>query len=189
MDIEERSRFVLTAAKGLFVNGESTEQTVTAAARLADVLGLRAKLSWRWDELALQVDSANGALLRLEAAEPTGVEMDRVASVTRVIDELAAGDLKPEEARAEIETVSHARPAPTWLFAIAAAAGATALSVIFGDDNFPAAAVIAGSAGMGALLRRVLARVSENVFLQPFCAALLAGVVGAMAVRSQLSSS
>jgi uncharacterized membrane protein YjjP (DUF1212 family) len=97
MDIEERSRFVLTAAKGLFVNGESTEQTVTAAARLADVLGLRAKLSVRWDELALQVDSANGALLRLEAAEPTGVEMDRVASVMRVIDELAAGDLKPEE--------------------------------------------------------------------------------------------
>lgn len=189
MDIEERSRFVLTAAKGLFVNGESTEQTVTAAARLADVLGLRAKLSVRWDELALQVDSANGALLRLEAAEPTGVEMDRVASVTRVIDELAAGDLKPEEARAEIETVSHARPAPTWLFAIAAAAGATALSVIFGVDNFPAAAVIAGSAGMGALLRRVLARVSENVFLQPFCAALLAGVVGALAVRSQVSSS
>jgi uncharacterized membrane protein YjjP (DUF1212 family) len=189
MDIEERSRFVLTAAKALFVNGEATEQTVAAAARLADVLGLRAKLSVRWDELALQVDSANGALLRLEAAEPTGVEMDRVASVMRVIDELAAGDLKPEEARAEIETASHARPAPTWLFAIAAAAGATALSVIFGVDNFPAAAVIAGSAGMGALLRRVLARVSENVFLQPFCAALLAGVVGAMAVRSQLSSS
>jgi uncharacterized membrane protein YjjP (DUF1212 family) len=189
MDIEERSMFVLTAAKGLFVNGESTEQTVTAAARLADVLGLRAKLSVRWDELALQVDSANGALLRLEAAEPTGVEMDRVASVTRVIDELAAGDLKPEEARAEIETVSHARPAPPWLFAIAAAAGATALSVIFGVDNFPAAAVIAGSAGMGALLRTVLARVSENVFLQPFCAALLAGVVGALAVRSQVSSS
>nr|WP_079599794.1 threonine/serine exporter family protein [Bradyrhizobium erythrophlei] len=166
MDIEERSRFVLTAAKGLFVNGESTEQTVTAAARLADVLGLRAKLSVRWDELALQVDSANGALLRLEAAEPTGVEMDRVASVMRVIDELAAGDLKPEEARAEIETASHARPAPTWLFAIAAAAGATALSVIFGVDNFPAAAVIAGSAGMGACCAvswRALVRTSSCI--------------------------
>jgi uncharacterized membrane protein YjjP (DUF1212 family) len=189
MNIEERSAFVLTTAKGLFVNGQSTEQTVAAAARLADTLGLRAKLLARWSEVALQVDSAHGALGRLEGAEPTGVDMDRVASVMRVIDKLAAGLLKPEEARAEIETVSHARPAQTWLFAIAAAAGAAALSVIFGVDHFAAAALIAGSAGTGALLRRALARLSENVFLQPFCAALLAGVVGALAVRYQLSSS
>jgi uncharacterized membrane protein YjjB (DUF3815 family) len=34
-----------------------------------------------------------------------------------------------------------------------------------------------------------LAQYSENVFIQPFCAALLAGVIGALAVRYQLSSS
>jgi uncharacterized membrane protein YjjP (DUF1212 family) len=132
MNIEERSAFVLTAAKGLFVNGQSTEETVTAAARLADALGLRTKLLVSWGEVALEVDSAHGALIRLDGAEPTGVDMGRVASVMRVIDKLAAGHLKPEEAWAEIETVSHAHPAPTWLFAIAAAAGAVALSVIFG---------------------------------------------------------
>jgi uncharacterized membrane protein YjjP (DUF1212 family) len=130
MNIEERATFVLAAAKGLFVNSQSTEQTVSATARLADVLGLRTKLLVRWGEVALQVDGADGVLVRLEGAEPTGVDMDRLASVMRVIDKLAAGHLKPEEARAEIETVSHARPAPTWLFAIAAAAGAAALSVI-----------------------------------------------------------
>jgi hypothetical protein len=31
MNIEERSAFVLNTAKGLFVNGQSTEETVTAA--------------------------------------------------------------------------------------------------------------------------------------------------------------
>jgi uncharacterized membrane protein YjjP (DUF1212 family) len=189
MNIEERSAFVLTAAKGLFVNGQSTEETVTAAARLADVLGLRTKLLVSWGEVALEVDSAHDALVRLDGAEPTGVDMSRVASVMRVIDELAAGHLKPEEAWAEIETVSHAHPAPTWLFAIAAAAGAVALSVIFGVYHFAAVALIAGSAGMGALLRRGLARLSKNVFLQPFCAALLAGAVGALAARYQLISS
>ena len=189
MNIEERSAFVLTAAKGLFVNGQSTGETVTAAARLADVLGLRTKLLVGWGEVALEVDSAQGALVRLDRAEPTGVDMGRVASVMRVIDKLAAGHLKPEEAWAEIETVSHARPAPTWLFVIAAAAGAVALSVIFGVYHFAAAALIAGSAGMGALLRRGLARLSKNVFLQPFCAALLAGAVGAVAARYQLISS
>jgi uncharacterized membrane protein YjjB (DUF3815 family) len=34
-----------------------------------------------------------------------------------------------------------------------------------------------------------LAQYSANIFLQPFCAALLAGVIGALAVRFQLSSS
>ena len=120
MNIEERAAFVLAAAKGLFVNSQSTEQTVSATARLADVLGLRTKLLVRWGEVALQVDGTDGVLVRLEGAEPTGVNMDRVASVMRVIDKLAAGHLKPEEARAEIETVSYARPAPTGLFAIAA---------------------------------------------------------------------
>jgi uncharacterized membrane protein YjjP (DUF1212 family) len=189
MNIEERSSFVLTAAKRLFVNGQSTEETVTAAARLADALGLRTKLLVSWGEVALEADSAHGALVRLDGAEPTGVDMGRVASVMRVIDKLAAGHLKPEEAWAEIETVSHAHPAPTWLFAIAAAAGAVALSVIFGVYHFAAVALIAGSAGIGALLRRGLARLSKNVFLQPFCAALLAGAVGALAARYQLISS
>jgi len=45
------------------------------------------------------------------------------------------------------------------------------------------------SAGGGAILRRWLAQLSANYFLQPFCAALLAGVIGALAVRYDLSSS
>jgi uncharacterized membrane protein YjjP (DUF1212 family) len=41
MNIEERSAFVLTAAKALYVNGQSTGHTVEAAERLAHTLGLR----------------------------------------------------------------------------------------------------------------------------------------------------
>jgi uncharacterized membrane protein YjjB (DUF3815 family) len=61
--------------------------------------------------------------------------------------------------------------------------------VIFGVQHLPAAALIFVSAAAGAILRRGVARYSANVFLQPFCAALLAGVIGALAVRYQLSSS
>jgi uncharacterized membrane protein YjjB (DUF3815 family) len=39
------------------------------------------------------------------------------------------------------------------------------------------------------MLRRGLAHFSANVFLQPFSAALLAGIIGALAVRYRLSSS
>jgi uncharacterized membrane protein YjjB (DUF3815 family) len=61
--------------------------------------------------------------------------------------------------------------------------------VIFGVQHLPAAALIFVSAAAGAILRRGLAHYSANVFLQPFGAALLAGVIGALAVRYQLSSS
>jgi len=45
------------------------------------------------------------------------------------------------------------------------------------------------SAGAGAILRRALAQLSANAFIQPFCAAVLAGLIGALAVRYDLSSS
>ena len=77
MNVEERSAFVLTAAKALYVNGQSTGQTIAATERLADVLGLRTTLLLRWSEIVLQVDSAHGALIRLEGATPTGIDMNR----------------------------------------------------------------------------------------------------------------
>jgi uncharacterized membrane protein YjjB (DUF3815 family) len=64
-----------------------------------------------------------------------------------------------------------------------------ALAVLFGIQHLPAAALIGLSAAAGAVLRRSLAQYSSNVFVQPFCAALLAGLIGALAVRSELSSS
>jgi uncharacterized membrane protein YjjB (DUF3815 family) len=63
-----------------------------------------------------------------------------------------------------------------------------ALAIIFGVQHLSAAVLIFVSAGAGAILRRRLGHVSANAFLQPFCAALLAGIIGAVAVRFQLSS-
>jgi uncharacterized membrane protein YjjB (DUF3815 family) len=88
-----------------------------------------------------------------------------------------------------IGAISHAPPAPTWLFTLAAAAGAAALSVIFGVEHLAAVALIVVSAAAGAVLRRILAQYSTNPLGQPLCAALLAGIIGALAVRYELSSS
>src|SRR5271168_5556244 len=122
------------------------------------------------------------------AADPTGVDMDRVASIIRLIEDVGADRLAPAAAREALSAISQAPPAPTWLFTLAAAAGAVALAVIFGVQHLPAAALIFVSAGAGALLRRGLVQLSANVFLQPFSASLLAGVIGALAVRYNLSS-
>jgi uncharacterized membrane protein YjjP (DUF1212 family) len=184
---QKRSDLVLAFARVLHVNGESTDDTVAAGERLAGHLDLRARITPRWG--ALEIQSAEEGSLSVGAADPTGIEMDRVASALRAIDQVTAGRLAPPAAMEAIRAISHAPPAPTWLFTLAAAAGAAALSVIFGVQHPVAVALIAASAAIGAILRRAVARYSANPFLQPLSAALLAGMIGALAVRYQLSSS
>ena len=128
-------------------------------------------------------------LVSVAVADPTGVHMERVAEAMRAIDEVGAGRLAPLPATETIMAISHAPPAPTWLFTLAAAAGAAALSVIFGVQHPATVALILASAAAGAVLRRTLAEYSTNPLLQPLSAALLAGVIGALAVRYDLSSS
>ena len=180
------SDLVLAFTRVLHVNGESTDDTLAAADRLANHFGLRASILPRWGEL--QIESADEGLVSVAAADPTGIDMDRVASAVRAIDEFTAGRLAPAAAMETIRAIARAPPAPTWLFTLAAAAGAAALSVIFGVQHAPAVALIVASAAAGAVLRRTLARYSTNPLLQPLGAALLAGVIGALAVRNQLSS-
>jgi uncharacterized membrane protein YjjP (DUF1212 family) len=188
MTADERCNLVLTFARALFVNGQATDRTVAAAERLARALGLRADVTARWGELQLQSDSETTPF-RQVPADPAGVDMDRVVSTMRAIADVESGRLAPDAAIKAIGVISRAPPAPTWLFALAAAAGAVALSVIFGVGHFLPAVLIFVSAGAGAILRRALARWSGNYFIQPFGAAVLAGLIGALAVRYDLSSS
>jgi len=173
----------------LYVNGQATEQTVAAAEQLGRTLGLRAKVMPRWGELRLQSEDENASVIAEVAADPTGVDMARVASAARAIGEFSAGRLALPVATEAIAAISQAPPAPTWLFTLAAGAGAVGLAVIFGVEHPVPMALIFVSAAAGAILRRGVAELSANVFLQPFCAALVAGVIGALAVRYQLSSS
>jgi len=185
----ERADLILSFARVLHVNGESTDETIAAPERLGSKLGISAKVIPRWGELELEVGDLGTIPVAVGAADPTGVDMDRVASAWQAIDELSTGPLAPSEALKTINAISQTPPAPTWLFTLAAAAGAGALSVIFGVQHPAAVVLIIFSAGTGAVLRRFLARYSSNPLLQPFCAALLAGIIGALAVRYDLSSS
>jgi uncharacterized membrane protein YjjP (DUF1212 family) len=189
MTLEERSNLVLAFARALFVNGQATEQTVSAAERLGLALGLRAEIIPRWGELRLQLEDKGARLNSEVTADPAGVDMDRVAKAMQAIGEIEAGRLTPDAAMKAVGAISRAPPASTWLFTLAAAAGAVALSVIFGVEHVLPALLIFVSAAAGAMLRRGLAQLSGNIFIQPFCAALLAGLIGALAVRCELSSS
>jgi uncharacterized membrane protein YjjP (DUF1212 family) len=122
------------------------------------------------------------------AADPSGVDMGRVASLGRLIERVNASRVAPARAPQEIAAISGAASLPTWLFALAAGAGALSLAMIFGLHHVDAAALIFTSAGVGGIVRRRLAKYSANPYLQPLAAALLAGAVGALAVRWNLSS-
>ena len=189
MTADERCSLVLSFARILFINGQATEQTVSAAERLARARGLHATIMPRWGELQLVANDKHGTLIAQAAAYPAGVEMNRVASTMRAIEDVVSGRLSPDVAVKAIDDIARSPPAPTWLFTLAAAAGAVALAVIFGVQHFSAAILIFVSAGAGAILRRALGQLSANFFLQPFGAAILAGIIGAMAVRYDLSSS
>jgi uncharacterized membrane protein YjjP (DUF1212 family) len=187
MTPQEHYKLILAFARVLYVNGQATEQTVGAAKLLGRVLGERVEVMPRWSELRLQVED-NGVDF-VSPADPTGVDMQRVAAAMTAIEDVRTGRLVPDSAAAAIGAIAESPPAPTWLFALAAAAGAVALAVIFGISHLAPAVLIFMSAAVGAIVRRRLAHWSANIYIQPFCAALLAGIIGALATRYQFSSS
>jgi uncharacterized membrane protein YjjP (DUF1212 family) len=188
MKDEEHSGLILAITRALYVNGQATDQVVDAGQRLGEKLGLAVDLLLRWGELQLR--QAGGGLTSISnvVADPTGINMNRVAFAIQLVSEIEAGRISQDKARERIAAIAKARPAPTWLFSLAAAVGAAALAIIFGIQHQLTTLLIFASAGTGALLRRAIARVSANIFTQPFCAALLAGLMGGLAVRYQFSS-
>src|SRR6266576_2931827 len=178
--ILERSDLVLACAHVLHTNGQSTHETVQAAERLGTQLGLRATMIAHWEELELRAADGTGSQVSFERGSPTGMNMDRVASAMSAIENCAAGRPPIGAALENIKAIAHAPPAPTWLFTLAAAAGAAAMAAIFGVHHLKAVVLIMVSAAAGAVLRRTLARYSANTLLQPLCAALLAGMFGAL---------
>jgi uncharacterized membrane protein YjjP (DUF1212 family) len=187
MTPREHYKLILAFARVLYLNGQATEQTVAAAELLGRALGQRVEVMPRWSELRLQAED-NGVDL-VSPADPTGVNMQRVAATMTAIEDVRTGRLDPDSAAAAISAIAESPPAPTWLFTLAAASGAVALAVIFGIGRLAPAVLIFVSAAAGAIVRRSLAHWSANIYIQPFCAALLAGIIGALATRYQLSSS
>src|SRR5581483_3332715 len=57
---KECSNLILTFARVLYVNGESTQQTLNAAERISNCLGFRATVFPHWGELKAQAEDSNG---------------------------------------------------------------------------------------------------------------------------------
>jgi uncharacterized membrane protein YjjP (DUF1212 family) len=178
---DQAAEWIAAVAKLLFVNGQTTEATRTTVERLGRRLGLDASLSVRWGEVTLLLNGRPSELT-LEA-NPVSVDMGRIVGAERMVDDFCGGRLTFERARTCLETVERAAPVSSARFVLMAAFGATALGVIFGASDPATLLLIALSAGIGAAVRRALSRYERNPLVQPLCAALLAGLIGAVTKR------
>src|SRR5580704_13644623 len=111
MTLEERSNLVLAVARVLFANGQSTNQTLVEAERFGRSLGLRVKIIPRWGELQIQAQDDEARIISTVAADPTGVDMDRVASIIQLIEDFGAGRLAPASVGEAICSIAQAPPA------------------------------------------------------------------------------
>ena len=151
--------------------------------RLSRALGRPASLRARWGQVTFYSINGNAAFVDVE---PAGVDISRVAAAEQAMDAVCAGTLDPASALKRLDEIGRERPVPLTRFAPMAAAGAAALSVIFGAPDVLTVALIAVVAGLGAWLRRIAARLSANPLLQPLVASLVAGAAAGLVAQLRL---
>jgi uncharacterized membrane protein YjjP (DUF1212 family) len=168
----------------LLENGQSTEETVAAADRLGRALDEPVTLRAYWGEIHVHGTSS---LHETVPAMPLGVDMVKVLATMKIVDQVCNGTL-PRVALSALAAAKHLRPASTPRFVLFAAIAAASLGVIWGALDVASLLLIAFSAGMGAMLRRWLATLGGNPFVQPLSAGAVAGIIGAIATRFQLAN-
>ncbi len=175
---------LLALAHILFVNGQTTERVVDAVEELARCLGVGGQIFPQWGELRIRLAKDGQTWHDVAPAIPAGVDMRRVAEATALVDDFRLRHRDLRVLRSALARVAAIRSVSTFRFASMAGAGAAALAVIFGAHHPFSLVLIAASASLGAILRRWLSRLTGNLLVQPFSAALLSGMIGALAVHS-----
>ncbi len=185
---DQNARFILSAASGLYANGQQTEETSRAVAELGTYLNLPVRLIPRWGELVLSVGQSPTDLFLITDVAPLSVAMNRVVEIDRVIHDLTAETMSVANAKLALQKASRIPPLSIHLFAFACAAGATALGVTFGASHAASLILIFFSAGIGGYVRRLLGAHGVKTFGQTFIGGLIAGLIGAIGVDVGISS-
>ena len=174
----------------LLANGQTTERTIAAVAKVGIASGLGVTLYPAWGGSSLLVEDAacTPAHIEIVGAAPTGVDMNKVGRTMDVVDRLHDGRLGIDDAPRELAAIARQPPVVLLRFATMAGVGAAALGVVFGATQPLTLGLIACTASLGAVLRRELAKRVPNPLIQPLAAALLAGLVGAGAARLDFGS-
>lgn len=179
---------LMRAASLLHANGQTTQRLIQDTSRLANAFGLDWQIVPQWDGLFCRWRAPgepdwNSAILPVR---PAGVDMHKVAQTNHVIDQacsttqtLTSKDVS--SLTAQITAIERFAPSSTARFVTMAGLGASALGLIFGVADSLVLALIFMTAALGAGVRRALSHFSDNLLVQPFLAALMAGICGGLA--------
>jgi len=183
---EHDQALVARAAALLQSHGESTSETLAAVDRLNRGLDTSVELAPTWAGVTVTDRGRNPLSI---PAPPAGVGMRTVTIATQAIDRVGDHTADRDHLRAELDRAGGSAASGLLPFVIACATGAAALSIIFGAHDATAVLLIAASAALGGLARRLLGRLHVGILGQVFAAALIAGTIGGIAVNADLSSS
>jgi uncharacterized membrane protein YjjP (DUF1212 family) len=185
---DERYDALLAATAVLFANGQSTQMTQTAVARLNRGLDLDAVVVPSWSMLTLTAAGSRATVLTA-AVSPTAINMRRVATMMAVVDSAQDGPLELEQVAAGVAAAERQSVTGTAAFVVACATGAAALAVIFGATQPLAVLLVALAAAVGGLLRRWSGSAGAGPLVQALLAAVVGGAVGAAATHLHLGAS
>lgn len=172
------------AAAILHSSGQESADTIDTTQTLLQTADPSATVTPTWAGVSTTV--RNGT--RFSDAVPAAINMRRVAAVLDAIRYSGSSGNAVTELQRRLTAAGALPAAPTWLFTLACITGGTSLAVIFGARTVPGLIVIAVSCALGGLLRRLLGRWGAGPLAQAFAAALVAGLVGGIAVNLDLST-
>lgn len=187
-ELAENFNCMLLVAETLHANGQETRETIASITMMSKAFQYDSYLRIEWEGIYLQVSDGKTTLNKYVAVQPSKINMTQVAATMKIV---AAFEKKTETTvtfKNELLLIDKLPSANNFIFIVACITGALALSIIFGAKNPYAMLLIAVSAGLGAYCRRFLGKYNVNPLLQTFTAALLAGIIGAIAVKLNVST-
>jgi uncharacterized membrane protein YjjP (DUF1212 family) len=183
-------QLIRSAAELLFTNGQSTKKLIHDLRMLMSKMGYECKIIPQWSGLIIEmegVEKSQSNHVNIINSHPSGVQMNKVKLGTLVIHQFVAGSINLERAIDEIHKVDQSAPCSLMRFISMSAIGAAALGVIFGIMDTQILSLVMLSAGIGALLRRLVAKVSINYYSQVLVASIFTGVFGSIIHAYQLA--
>jgi uncharacterized membrane protein YjjP (DUF1212 family) len=183
-------QLIRSCAEILFTNGQSTKKSVHDLGLVARKLGYASEIIPLWGGISIELygaDYSKPSQTLILNIQPTGVQMNKVKLATLVINQFIAGTLSVEQAIQRIKEVDQSAPCSLIRFIAMSAIGAASLGVIFGIADPRLLLLVMLSAGVGALLRRLTAKVSTNLYSQVLVASIFTGVFGSLAHAYQFS--
>ena len=183
-------QLIRSCAEILFTNGQSTKKLVHDLKLVARKLGYESEIIPLWGGISIELDGSHSSKTSrtlILNIQPTGVQMNKVKLATLVINQFIAGTLTLGQTIKAIQEVDQSAPCSLIRFIAMSAIGAASLGVIFGVADLGLLLLVMLSAGIGALLRRLTAKVSNNLYSQVLVASVFTGAFGSLVQVYQLS--